>query len=237
LPLQLNPKLLFDVAGQKLAPGSFLTVTASATDNCYTGAQTSHSRTVVFGIVVPEELFREILLRQQAERIKFRKASEEAEKIRDLIQSATDAKQLTEIARRHRALQLETLRITTVLNETFTEMKLNGLGTPEAHALMERNVLVPLKELADELIGPQTGAIEAVTPAPGAALETPKLAPLVDRQQKIIDRMKQILLQMAQWDSFVDVLNQLDHIIKLETGVKDDSQRLEKKEQQGLFDK
>ena len=49
--------------------------------------------------------------------------------------------------------------------------------------------------------------------------------------------MKTILLQMAQWDSFVDVLNQLDQIIKLETGVKDGSQKLQKKETEGLFDK
>ena len=46
---------------------------------------------MIFGIVSPEELFREILLRQQAERIKFRKQTEEAEKIRELIRSAADA--------------------------------------------------------------------------------------------------------------------------------------------------
>jgi hypothetical protein len=49
--------------------------------------------------------------------------------------------------------------------------------------------------------------------------------------------MKTILKQMAQWDSFVDVLNQLDQIIKLETGVKDRSEKLQKKETDGLFDK
>ena len=49
--------------------------------------------------------------------------------------------------------------------------------------------------------------------------------------------MKTILKQMAQWDSFVDVLNQLDQIIKLETGVKDRSEKLQKKDIEGLFDK
>ncbi len=222
-------------------------MTAEATDDCYTGPQTNRSRTVTFGIVSPEELFREILQRQQSERIKFRKQTEEAEKIRDTMQSATDAKTFGEIARRHRAVQLETLRIGTVLAESLTEIKLNGLGSPESHALMERNVLAPLKALQDELISPQTAAIDSLVSAataaadagsPGAAApNAEKLRTALDRQEQIISRMKEILKQMAQWDSFVDVLNQLEQIIKLETGVKDRSEKLERKDTEGLFDK
>jgi hypothetical protein len=237
LPPQLQLKRVVDVAAEKLAPGSFLSAMAQATDDCYTGAQTNRSRNIIFGIVSPEELFREILLRQQAERIKFRKQTEEAEKIRDLMQSAADMKQVGEIARRHRAMQIETLRIATVLNESLTEIKLNGLGSPESHALMERNVLTPLKELSDELIGPQTTAVGGISSAPDGSLDPGKIRDLLDRQQQIVGRMKTILLQMGQWDSFVDVLNQLDQIIKLETGVKNGSQKLQKKETEGLFDK
>ncbi|HEX3997737.1 MAG TPA: hypothetical protein VHX65_04205 [Pirellulales bacterium] len=246
LPLQLPLKQTLDVAAQKLAPGSFLSITAVATDNCYTGPQTSRSRTIVFGIVASEELFREILLRQQAERIKFRKQTEEAETIRGLIEASLSGtsvakqpppKQLAEIARRHRALQLETLRIATVLGEALTEIKLNGLGSPESHALMEQKVLLPLKGLGEELLSPQTAAIDAIAPAPGAEFDPARLRPLLSRQETIITRMKEILQQMAQWDSFVDVLNQLDQIIKLETDVKAGSQKLEKKETDSLFDK
>ena len=82
LPLQLQLKQTVDVSAEKLSPGSFLSVTAEATDDCYTGPQTNRSRNIIFGIVSPEELFREILLRQQAERIKFRKQTEEAEALR-----------------------------------------------------------------------------------------------------------------------------------------------------------
>jgi hypothetical protein len=247
LPPELQLKQAIEVAPKKLSPGSFLSVTAEATDDCYTGPQTNRSRTWTFGIVSPEELFREILQRQQSERIKFRKQTEEAEKIRDSMQSATDAKTLGEIARRHRAVQLETLRIGTVLAESLTEIKLNGLGSPESHALMERNVFAPLKALQDELISPQTAAIDALVSAasaaadagsPGAAApNAEKLRTALDRQEQIISRMKEILKQMAQWDSFVDVLNQLEQIIKLETGVKDRSEKLERKDTEGLFDK
>src|SRR5205807_6977249 len=83
LPTELPLKQTIDVAPKKLSPGSFLSLTAEATDDCFTGPQTNRSRGVTFRIVSPEELFREILQRQQSERIKFRKQSEEAEKLRD----------------------------------------------------------------------------------------------------------------------------------------------------------
>jgi hypothetical protein len=70
-----------ELGAMNLAPGALVSITARATDACYTGAQTAQSRTVTFRIVSPEELFREILLRQQAERAKFRK-------LRDAIEAA-----------------------------------------------------------------------------------------------------------------------------------------------------
>jgi hypothetical protein len=247
LPPELQLKQTIEVAPKKLSPGSFLSVTAEATDDCYTGRQTNRSRTITFGIVSPEELFREILQRQQSERIKFRKQAEEAEKIRDAMPAAADAKALADIARRHRALQLETLRIGTVLGDSLTEIKLNGLGSPESHAIMERNVLTPLKALQNELISPQTAAIDSLVSAATAsadagsgnatAPDAAKLQAALERQEQIVTRMKDILKQMAQWDSFVDVLNQLDQIIKLETGVKDRSEKLQRKDIEGLFDK
>ncbi|HEY2148763.1 MAG TPA: hypothetical protein VGH32_12550, partial [Pirellulales bacterium] len=237
LPTELPLKQTIDVAPKKLAPGAFLALTAEATDDCFTGPQTNRSRGVTFRIVSPEELFREILLRQQSERIKFRKQSEEADKIREAMLAAADARQVGDIARRHRAVQLETLRIGTVLGESLNEIKLNGLGSPESHALMQRNVLDPLKALQDELISPQTAALDALAPAPGAAPDADKLKAVVERQAEIVARMKVILKQMAQWDSFVDVLNQLDSIIKLEMGIEVGTEKLQKKETEGLFDK
>ena len=55
----------FVVATLKLPAGALLSLNATATDDCYGGAQTGASRPVTFRIVAPEELFREILLRQQ----------------------------------------------------------------------------------------------------------------------------------------------------------------------------
>ena len=237
LPPELQFKPSVDVGAMKLPVGALVSLTADATDDCYTGPQTTHSRTVTFRIVPAEELFREILQRQQAERVRFRKQLEEAEKLRDAIGAAADAKQVADLTRRQRGFQRETLRILTSLTESLAEIKLNGLGTPESHELMQRNVLNPLTGLQNELVGPQTAALDALTPPPGEPPDPAKVQVAAARQDQITDRMKTILKQMAQWDSFVDVLNQLDQIIKLETQVKEQTEQMLKKETEGLFDK
>ena len=48
--------------------------------------------------------------------------------------------------------------------------------------------------------------------------------------------MTEILKQMSQWDSFVDVINQLNEIIKLETKVKQSTEQMKKKQTEGVFD-
>jgi hypothetical protein len=232
----LSIKHIADVGAMKLPVGTLVSFTVEATDDCYTGPQTGKSRTVTFRIVPAEELFREILLRQQAERVKFRKQTEEAEKIREALRTVSSSSAASELARRHRALQRETLRIATVLAESLTEIKLNGLGSPEMYALMENKVLTPMKALQTELVAPQAEALDNLWPSDGQP-KPEALAAAIDREEQLVTRMKDILKQMAQWDSFVDVLNQLDEIIKLETTVKDTGEKMLKKDAEGVFEK
>ena len=237
---ELHLKETLDVGAMKLTAGSLVTLTAEATDDCYTGRQTGRSRSVTFRLVPPEELFREILQRQQAERVKFRKQIEEAEKIRDGIRAVADSRGAAELARRHRAFQRETLRIGTTLTESLTEIKLNALGSPESHAMMELNVLTPLKGMQEELVSPQGPALDTLVSARGeggGGVDPANVQAAADREDRIVIRMKSLLKQMAQWDSFVDVLNQLDAIIRLETQVKDQSEKLKKKEDESIFDR
>jgi hypothetical protein len=237
LETELALKHILDVGAMKLPLGTLITLSAEATDDCYLKPQTGKSRTVTFRLVPPEELFREILQRQQAERIKFRKQIEEAEKIRDAIRVMTEPKQAADLARRHRGFGRETQRITSALSESLVEIKLNALGSPESHLLMEQNVLAPLKAMQEDLVAPQTMAFDAIFASESGTLDAATVTAAVDRQEQIVTKMKSILKQMSQWDSFVDVLNQLDEIIKLETQVRDQSDKLRKKEVDSIFDK
>jgi hypothetical protein len=55
-------------------------------------------------------------------------------------------------------------------------------------------------------------------------------------QKQIVERMEQILNQMSQWESFVDVVNQLREIIKLEDSVFKSTDEAKKKKTKAIFD-
>lgn len=222
----------YSIAALKPPVNALVSITTSATDERYLGPQTAKSREATFRIVAPEELFREILLRQQGERAKFRKATDEAERLKTDIAAATTVETMTILSRRHRAMQRESARIGTSLAESLTEMQLNALGSAEAYELMQKNVLAPLKSLNDGLMNQQRDALDAM--AAGTALDTQSARA---RQDEIITQMNAILKNMAQWDSFVDVLNQLNEIIRLQENAKQTTEQLKQKEADSVFDK
>ena len=229
---EIQPRQTLELEPLKLVPGSIITVSAAATDACYTGPQTTTSRSVTFRVVAPEELFREILLRQQAERAKFRKQADEVRAMREQMNLVTSTDSVQKLAQRHRAVQHEVNRIATALTESLTEMKLNQLGTDEAYELMQKQVLTPMQQLNDELLNPQKDALDTLQPTDAAAL-----AAVESRQDETFDRMNQILHQMSQWDSFVDVLNQLNEVIKLQDQAELKTKELKKKQNEDIFDK
>jgi hypothetical protein len=97
---------------------------------------------------------------------------------------------------------------------------------------MNKNIIQPLKALNDELINPQKDALDALQVSDSGAVSAVQA-----RQDQIVAKMEEILKQMSQWDNFVDVLNQLNEIIKLQTDVKSDTDGLKKSQTEGVFDK
>ena len=228
---QVQPAYTLDVEKLKIPPGSLLSLCAAATDNCYTGPQTSRSRQITFRIVTPEELFREILLRQQAERAKFRKQTDEAHALAHELAALQSPSQAPELAHRFHAMQREVSAVAMTISQTVLEMRLNALATDEAYDLIQKNVQTPLKNLADNLISPQKDALDALN-----AADSRSVADARDRQEKIAEQMEEILRQMSQWDSFVDVLNQLNEIIRMQTQTQQDTADLKKHRTEGVFE-
>ena len=118
-----------------------------------------------------------------------------------------DGKAAADLSRRHRALAREVVRITGVLNETLTEIRLNDLGSPESNDLMDRTVLTPLQRtwpMGSANLSAETSALwDGLIPATGQKhrhSQAPRAA--VDRQDQIAAAMRIVLKQMSQWDSF-----------------------------------
>ena len=152
--------------------------------------------------------------------------------MREQMNITNTADLVTALAHRHRVMQHEVTLITASLADSLLELRLNQLGTDEAYDLMQKNVLTPLQQLNDELLNPQKDALDKLSATDPAAM-----AAVEDRQDQTFDRMNQILHQMSQWDSFVDVLNQLNEIIKLQDQAEQKTTELKKKETEGIFEK
>lgn len=215
----------------KLSPGAVITFQSHAEDNCYTGVQKTSSRQLVFRVVKPEELFREILLRQQQLRSRLRKARDQAEQLRDHLKLAQSLDQAADWMRQHQLVRRETGQVSHALNASVEEMKLNQLGGEETYQLISQTVLKPLEDLHDREMELQRQSLETLrgdSPDPMEQIHT--------RQDEILKSMDQILNNMAQWDSFIDVVNQLNAVIKLEQLVKEKTEELKKKQVNSIFD-
>lgn len=219
------------IADMKLNPGAVITFQSFAEDNCYTGRQKTNSRQLVFRIVKPEELFREILLRQQQLRARLRKARDQAEQLRDKLKLATDLEEAASWIRQHQLIRRETGQISHALNSSVEEMKLNQLGGAETYQLIEQTVLKPLEKLHDREMEQQRQSLETLRSQSPEPMDQ-----LTKRQDQILSSMDQILNNMSQWDSFIDVVNQLNAVIKLEQLVREKTEELKKKQVKSIFD-
>lgn len=219
------------IAEMKLNPGAVITFQSHAEDDCYTGIQKTNSRQLVFRIVKPEELFREILLRQQQLRSRLRKSRDQVEVLRDHLKQATSLEEAADWVRMHQLARREVGQVSHALNGSVEEMKLNQLGGEETYQLISQTVLKPLENLHQREMEQQRQALETLrsdTPDP--------MEQMTARQDKILKSLDQILNNMAQWDSFIDVVNQLNAVIKLEQLVKEKTEELKKKQVNSIFD-
>jgi hypothetical protein len=227
----LDEDYQYALASLSLSPGDLIRMMAEAKDDCFVGAQSAESPWLAFNIVKPEELFREILVRQQQLRARLRKATDAATDLRDKLTTSQFPQAGPQSARDHKMQQREVSTIHRGLEETVREMELNGLGGEEAIDLIKKNVLDRLGGLGSGAMKDQESALNALSQPGGGDQEE-----AIERQEKIVDEMKQVLKNMAQWDSFVDVVNQLDAVIKLQQVLKDDTEKIQERDVEAVFD-
>ena len=239
LETQVDQEHRVELTAMKLEPGQTLVIIASAEDDCILGRQTTRSAPVVFRIVKAEELFREILLRQQQLRARLQKARDQADELTTKIPFAINAEDARTIARQHQVITREVGQVTQGLEATLVEMQLNKLGGEEAWDLISTIILKPLRALGDTELPAQRQNLEALVLSPGEGLDEIGI-----QQKKIVEDLDKILKNMSQWDSFIDIVNQVDAVIKLETRVrqqtealKKHAEELRKKEADSIFDK
>lgn len=231
LELVIEPKHDVELSNMTVLPGQTLAVTVAAEDDCYIGRQIAQSRKLVFKVVKEEELFKEILLRQQQLRARLRRAYEQMVDLHAKLKAADVAEDGPNLLRAYLLTRREIGAVARELEASVLEMRLNKLGGPESWDLIQVTVLTPLNRLQEQELERQKQALETFTGRDPEPIEG-----VIERQQAIVDGLKKVLDNMSQWDSFIDIVNQVNSIIKIQEAVRKRTEELKEKQVESIFD-
>jgi hypothetical protein len=223
------------LAQQKLAPGNLVKMRSTATDKCALGVQSGNSRWLSFQIVSADELFYEILTRQREQRAKFTAAVESAKAQTTALATLAKREEAIAVARAESVISRQVWQVANQLDASLQEMTLNDLGNPSALEILQSGIITPLRTLHGDLLARLRAAVDGLAAADAIAPERRDEALAISRQA--VDAMQAILKQMEQWESFVDVINQLKTVIERQRKVMEDTDELKKKRTDELFDK
>ena len=215
LDFQVRQDVLLQTDPPKV--GTVLRFVGEAEDRCARGTQVGRSSVLQMQVVSPDELFYEILIRQRAERAKFIAALDAAEKQTPILAGTPSSDDYVRVMRVHHtgARQLE--QIAGRIADTLQEMKLNQVGSPKSHRLLQEAVIDPIKALNAGPMNELRSALQSLAGAGSKSNDSREAARRLHGE--VVSRMKAILEQMSQWESFVDVVNQVAEVIKMQQNV------------------
>jgi hypothetical protein len=232
----LDHQVRHDVLLQPNPPrvGTILRLVAEADDRCARGAQTGRSGVLALHVVAPDELFYELLIRQRAERTKFLAILETLEKQTPVLDGNPTADDFVRIMRDQHSGSRQLDQIGSRIADTLQEMKLNQIGTPKSHRLLQEGVIDPVRALTAGPMGQLRNVLQTLSGAassPGASKETARRL-----HGEVVTKMRNILEQMSQWESFVDVVNQVAEVIRMEQKVLQATEKARETRTQEIFD-
>ena len=216
------------------APGTILRFVGEADDRCARGAQTGRSSPLQLQVVSPEELFYEILLRQRAERAKFVAMLEAVEKQTPVLAGRPTSEDFLRVMRAEHAAARQLDQIGGRIADTLQEMKLNQVGSPKSHRLLQQGIIEPIKALSAGPLGELRGMLQSLASGGTNAGASEEAARRLHGQ--VVARMKDILEQMSQWESFVDVVNQVAEVIRMQQQILQATEKARETRTQEVFD-
>ena len=113
-------------------------------------------------------------------------------------------------------------------------MKLNQVGSPKSHRLLQQAVIDPIRALIagpmNEVRTPSSNT-RRVPSTPGASESDVRRL-----HAEVVATMRNILDQMSQWESFVDVVNQVAEVIKMQQKVLKETEKARESRTSEVFD-
>ncbi len=222
------------LASRGLTPGTSIKLRGAAQDASTLGAQLGHSRWLAFQVVSSEELFYEILMRQREQRAKFARAVESAKAQSQSLGELTKVDDIQGLARAQQVIGRQVWQVTGALDATLQEMTLNDLAGGQARDNLQSGIITPLRTLHNDLLARLRTAIDGLAPEGAISIER-RTAALALADQSV-EAMQTILGQMALWESFIDVVNQLKQIINRQGDLLKSTEAIDKERTDKLFD-
>jgi hypothetical protein len=214
--------------------GTLLRFIGEADDRCARGAQTGRSSALALQVVSPDELFYEILIRQRAERTKFLGVLESTEKQAPVLAGNPTREDYLLVMRQLHSGSRQLDQIAGRIADTLQEMKLNQIGSPKSHRLLQEGVIDPLRALTAGPLTQLRGMLQALA---GSSSNTAASKEAARRlHQETATKMRNILDQMSQWESFVDVVNQVAEVIKMQQKVLQETEKARESRTKEVFD-
>jgi hypothetical protein len=216
------------------ATGTLLRFVAEAEDRCARGAQVGRSAALHMQVISSNELYYEILLRQRAERAKFVTILEATEKQTPLLAGSPAPEAYAGVMRSLHTSSRQLELIAGRIADTLQEMKLNQVGSPKSHRLLQEGVIDPIRALGAGPVSELRGVLQSLAgtgPRTGADPETARRL-----HGAVVTALKTILDQMSQWESFVDVVNQVAEVIKMQQNVLKATEKARETRTQEIFD-
>ena len=232
----LDHQVQHDVILQSDPPkiGTILQFLGEAEDRCARGAQTGRSGVLQMQVVSPDELFYEILIRQRAERAKFVAILEAAEKQTPVLAGSPSSDDFLRVMRVQHSGSRQLDQIAGRIADTLQEMKLNQIGSPKSHRLLQEGVIDPIRALNAGPVTELRGVLQSLAGAGSKAGANREAARTL--HEDVVTKMKNILEQMSQWESFVDVVNQVAEVIKMQQKVLQATEKARESRTQEIFD-
>lgn len=222
------------LASRGLAPGNSLKLRGAAQDASTLGAQAGNSRWLAFQVVSSEELFYEILMRQREQRAKFARALESAKAQSKALGELTNADDIQGLARAQQVIGRQVWQVTGALDATLQEMTLNDLASGQARDNLQSGIITPLRTLHNDLLARLRTAIDGL--APDRTISPDRRVAALALADQSVEAMQTILGQMALWESFIDVVNQLQQIINRQGDLLKSTEEIDKERTDKLFD-
>jgi hypothetical protein len=232
----LDYQVQHDVVLQTDPPkvGALLRFVAEADDRCVRGVQTGRSSLLQLQVVSADELFYEILIRQRAERAKFLAVLESLEKQTPVLAGEPKADDFLRVMRLEHTGSRLLDQIAGRIGDTLQEMKLNQIGSPKSHRLLQDGVIDPMRALTAGPMNQLRGVLQTLAGGSSTAVANEGAARRLHAE--VVTTMKKILDQMSQWESFVDVVNQVAEVIRMEQKVLQATEKARETRTKDVFD-